>query len=95
MHNKPSVSVSRDRPFRNTAKIGHDRPKQAVTPYRNDRSRLTEMGGHDGPKYARVAEDKGQSLQAALIDAMNLYLRNAGAHPIIDIGTSARSAESP
>ena len=52
MHNKPSVSVSRDRPFRNTAKIGHDRPKQAVTPYRNDRSRLTEMGGHDGPKYA-------------------------------------------
>ena len=52
MHNKPSVSVSRDRPFRNTAKIGHDRPKQAVTPYRNDRSRLTEIGGHDGPKYA-------------------------------------------
>ena len=52
MHNKPSVSVSRDRPFRNTAKIGHDRPKQAVRPYRNDRSRLTEMGGHDGPKYA-------------------------------------------
>ncbi len=54
MHNKPSVSVSRDRLFRNSAKIGHDRPKQAVTPYRNDRSRLTEMGGHDGPKYAEV-----------------------------------------
>jgi hypothetical protein len=52
MHNEPSVSVSRDRRFGTRAKIGHDRPKQAVTPYRNDRSRLTEMGGHDGPKYA-------------------------------------------
>ncbi len=52
MHNKPSVSVSRDRPFRNTAKIGHDRPKQAVTPYRNDRSRLTETTGHALPKWA-------------------------------------------
>jgi hypothetical protein len=49
----------------------------------------------DAVRFRRVAEDKGQSLQAALIDAMNLYLRNAGAHPIIDIGTSARSAESP
>ena len=49
----------------------------------------------DAVRFRRVAEDKGQSLQAALIDAMNLYLRNAGAHPIIDIGTSSRGAESP
>ncbi|MBL0039631.1 MAG: hypothetical protein IPP28_00980 [Xanthomonadales bacterium] len=48
----------------------------------------------DAVRFRRVAEDKGQSVQSALIDAMNLYLRNAGAHPIIDIGTSSRGVES-
>jgi hypothetical protein len=33
---------------------GHALPKQPVTPYRNERSRLTEITGHDGPKYARL-----------------------------------------
>jgi hypothetical protein len=45
MHNDPSrVSVRRDRRFGHLAK--------SVTIYRNRRSRLTEMTGHDGPKYA-------------------------------------------
>jgi hypothetical protein len=52
MHNEVSISVGRDRSFRSPPEIGHDQPKQAVTPYRNDRSRLSEMTGHDGPKYA-------------------------------------------
>ena len=52
MHNDTRVSVSRDRSFRSPPEIGHDPPKQAVTSYRNDRSRLSEMTGHDEPKYA-------------------------------------------
>ena len=95
MHNKPSVSVSRDRPFRNTAKIGHDRPKQAVTPYRNDRSRLTEMGGHDGPKYAASAADFEQFLQARWCDTRFLCVRDgdrlvaAAVTDVTPIGLSA------
>lgn len=54
MHNEVRVSVRRDRSFRSSPEIGHDQPKQAVTSYRNDRSRLSEMTGHDGPKYAQV-----------------------------------------
>jgi hypothetical protein len=50
--NEPDVSVSRDRPFQNRPEIGHDQPERAVTPYRNERSRLSEMAGHDGAKYA-------------------------------------------
>ncbi len=32
--------------------IGLDQAKSPVTPYRNDWSHLSEMAGHDGPKYA-------------------------------------------
>jgi hypothetical protein len=47
-----SVSLYRDRSFRSTPKIGHDLVKQPVTIDRNHRSRLSEMTGHDAPKYA-------------------------------------------
>jgi len=47
-----SVSLYRDRSFRSTPKIGHDLAKQSVTINRNHRSRLSEMTGHDAPKYA-------------------------------------------
>ena len=65
MHNEASVSVSRDRSFRSTPEIGHDQPKQPVTPYRNDRSRLSEMTGHDGPEYAIERLLKSSSLSLA------------------------------
>lgn len=56
MRNIPSllilISLSRDRSFHSTPKIGHELAKQPVTIDRNHRSRLSEMTGHDGPKYA-------------------------------------------
>ncbi|MHB1945220.1 MAG: hypothetical protein ACYCPE_08250, partial [Metallibacterium sp.] len=45
-----------DRRFRKSIGIGHDQAKSTVTPYRNDRSHLGEINGHDGPKYAQVWE---------------------------------------
>jgi len=49
-----SISLYRDRSFRSTPKIGHDLAKQPVTIDRNHRSRLSEMTGHDAPKYAML-----------------------------------------
>jgi endonuclease YncB( thermonuclease family) len=58
MRNIPSllilISLSRDRSFHSTPKIGHELAKQPVTIDRNHRSRLSEMTGHDGPKYAHA-----------------------------------------
>ncbi|TAN47474.1 MAG: hypothetical protein EPN21_17530, partial [Methylococcaceae bacterium] len=47
-----SISLSRDRLFRSTPKIGHDLAKQPVTIDRNRWSRFSEMSGHDALKYA-------------------------------------------
>jgi len=71
MHNEDRVSVSRDRSFRSPPEIGHDQPKQAVTPYRNERSRLSEMTGHDGPKYALEQMLLNNELFAATSDTFN------------------------
>jgi hypothetical protein len=36
----------------NHPEIGHDQTESAVTLRRNQRSRSSGMGGHDGPEYA-------------------------------------------
>ena len=56
-----SISLSRDRLFRSTPKIGHELVKQPVTIDRNHWSRLSEMTGHDAPKYAAFITCSGNA----------------------------------
>lgn len=41
----------------------------------------------DAIRLRRVAEERGQSTQSALVDAINLYLREEGEPPAADPGT--------
>jgi IS30 family transposase len=78
-----SISLSRDRSFRSTPKIGHDLAKQPVTIDRNHWSRLSEMTGHDAPKYATThVERKSRYLIAG-------KLANKTATETAQVATSA------
>jgi hypothetical protein len=65
-----SISVTRDRSFRSPPKIGHDLAKQPVTIDRNHRSRLSEMTGHDAPKYANLPIEVQQPILDELAGAI-------------------------
>lgn len=43
----------------------------------------------DAIRLRRVAEERGQSIQSALVDAVNLYLREEGEPPAPDPGTGS------
>lgn len=51
------------------------------------------LAREDAVRLRRAAEDRGQTLQSALVEAINLYLRDAGQPPVADPGTS--SPEQP
>ena len=70
MHNEPSVSASRDRRFGG--------PQKPVTIYRNRRSRLTEISGHDRPKYAgRLVASATSGAPSVELTSASTQLRDA------------------
>ena len=43
----------------------------------------------DAVRFRRAAEERAQTIQAALIDAINLYLRDSDESPVPDPGTGS------
>ena len=44
----------------------------------------------DAVRLRRVAEERGQTIQAALVEAINLYFRNGNESPASDPGTGSK-----
>jgi hypothetical protein len=64
------------------------RPKQPALPERRIRHLQVRLLREDAVRLRRVAEDGGQSIQSALVDAISMYLVARGQPAASDPGTS-------
>jgi hypothetical protein len=84
MNDKPNFSA-----FAATAKRQAKPLPEPTAPSGAVKHLQVRLAREDAVRLRRAAEDRGQTLQAALVDAINLYLRDAGEPPATDPGTGA------